>query len=137
MKTYEGASSPGRFTTGEKPPPHPCTHWVGPRAGLNDAEKRKIRAPIGTRTPSPREPVVRRYTDSQKRIPNEHNLIIFQVGGTGCNRMVWVNSMQKNEDKKERGGGGTNWEYKKSHKSIVPDQSARRLHLTMTQWKVP
>jgi hypothetical protein len=37
------ASSPGRFTPGERAP---ATHWVGgwvgPRAGLDDVEKRKF-----------------------------------------------------------------------------------------------
>jgi hypothetical protein len=37
------ASRPGRFITGERAP---CTHciggWAGPRAGLDDVEKRKF-----------------------------------------------------------------------------------------------
>jgi hypothetical protein len=41
-------SRPGRFTPGERAP---CTHWiggwVGPRADLDDVEKRKFLTPPG------------------------------------------------------------------------------------------
>jgi hypothetical protein len=48
------ASRPGRFTAGERAPgTHWIGGWVGPRAGLNDVEKRKIFDPTGTRTPTP------------------------------------------------------------------------------------
>jgi hypothetical protein len=47
------ASRPGRFTPGERAPDtHWIGDWVGPTAGLDDAEK--ILDPTGTRTPTPR-----------------------------------------------------------------------------------
>jgi hypothetical protein len=43
------ASRPGRFTPGERDPgTHWAGGWVGPRAGLDDVEKRKISPPTGT-----------------------------------------------------------------------------------------
>jgi hypothetical protein len=43
LGTRWSASHPGSFTCGEKAP---CAHWirswVGPRSGMNAAEKRKI-----------------------------------------------------------------------------------------------
>jgi hypothetical protein len=46
------ASRPGRFTSGESA--HSTNWiggWVGPRAGLDNVEKRKLLAPAGNRTP--------------------------------------------------------------------------------------
>jgi hypothetical protein len=48
-------SRPGRFTPEERAPGTDCIRgWVDSRAGLDDAEKRKILDPTGTRTPTPR-----------------------------------------------------------------------------------
>jgi hypothetical protein len=60
------ASRPGRFTTRERGPgTHWIGGWVGPRAVLDAAVKRKIPSP--RRKSNPRtpivEPVVQRYTD--------------------------------------------------------------------------
>jgi hypothetical protein len=44
----------GRFTPGERAPgTHWIGGWVGPRAGLDDMEKKKILVPTGTRIPDP------------------------------------------------------------------------------------
>jgi hypothetical protein len=56
-------SRPNRLTPGENAP---STHWVGgwlgPRAGLDAVEKRKIPATARNRNPA-FQPVARRYTD--------------------------------------------------------------------------
>jgi hypothetical protein len=48
------ALRPGRFTTGERTPvTHWIGGWVGPRACLDDVEKKKILESTGNRTPIP------------------------------------------------------------------------------------
>jgi hypothetical protein len=47
------ASRPGHFTPKERVPGiHWIGGWVGPRAGLDDVEKRKNPDPSGNRTPT-------------------------------------------------------------------------------------
>jgi hypothetical protein len=54
------ASRPSRFTPGT----HWIGGWVGPRAGRDDVEKRKILTLLGLELhPSVVQPVVSRYTD--------------------------------------------------------------------------
>jgi hypothetical protein len=56
-------SSPGRFNPGEGPPRiHWIGGWMGPGAGLDDVDKRKIFAPAENRNPAI-HPVARRYTN--------------------------------------------------------------------------
>jgi hypothetical protein len=59
------ASRPGRFTPGEKAPgTHWIGGWVGPRAGLDDVEKRKFLTLPGLELrPSVVQPVASRYID--------------------------------------------------------------------------
>jgi hypothetical protein len=59
------ASRPGRFTSGERVPgSHWIGRWVGPRAGLDDVEKRKfLTLPGFEHLPSVFQPVASRYTD--------------------------------------------------------------------------
>jgi hypothetical protein len=57
------ASRPGRFTNRERAPDiHWIGGWVGPRACLNDVEKRKFLTPPGLEL-SVVQPVASRYTD--------------------------------------------------------------------------
>jgi hypothetical protein len=52
-----GASRPCRFTLGERTPGTQWIGgWVGPRAGMDDVENRKILILTGTRTSTPRSP---------------------------------------------------------------------------------
>jgi hypothetical protein len=59
------ASRPDRFTPGERTPgTHRIGGWVGPRAGMDDAQKIKFLTLPGLELdPSVVQPVVSRYTD--------------------------------------------------------------------------
>jgi hypothetical protein len=58
--------TPAALHPGKQPP---CTHliggWVGPRAGMDNVEKRKFLTPQGTQNsdPSVVQPAASRYTD--------------------------------------------------------------------------
>jgi hypothetical protein len=67
VKGEWSASYPGRFTPGER---SPGTHWiggsVGPRAGLDDVEKRKFLTILGLEL----RPLGLRYPGSQVKYCN-------------------------------------------------------------------
>jgi hypothetical protein len=67
------ASRPGRFTPGEiAPSTHWTGGWVGPRAGLDDVEKRNSWPYQDSNSdPSTDQPIASRYTDWAIPAPKE------------------------------------------------------------------